>query len=212
MATAPAYLSGFGNEFATEALPGALPVGPEFAAEVPLRALRRAAHRYRVHRAARRQPAQLALPDSSGGGPSTFPAHRQRPPHQRFRRRADAARPAALGSAADAVAADRLRAGSRHDGGQRRPARAVGLRHSRLRRQPLDDTARVLQRRRRDADRAAAGPAALRDRTGRDRRRAAGDRRHPARRALPRRARPTPKPAATSARTSAPRSGCPISA
>ena len=47
---------------------------------------------------------------------------------------------------------------------------------------------------------------------GLDRRRAAGDRRRPARRALPRRAASTARPAATSARTSARHSSCPTSA
>ena len=46
------YQSGFGNGFETEALPGALPVGPQFAAEMRLRALRRAAERLALHRAA----------------------------------------------------------------------------------------------------------------------------------------------------------------
>ena len=50
------YASGFGNEFATEAVAGALPAGPQLAAAGAPRPVRRAAQRDRVHPAARRQP------------------------------------------------------------------------------------------------------------------------------------------------------------
>ena len=50
------YQSGFGNEFATEALAGRAAGRPQLAAALPLRPLRRAAVRHRLHRAARRQP------------------------------------------------------------------------------------------------------------------------------------------------------------
>ena len=53
------YQSGFGNEFATEAVPGALPVGQNCAAAGAARALRRATQRQPLHRAARHQPAHL---------------------------------------------------------------------------------------------------------------------------------------------------------
>ena len=46
------YMSGFGNTFETEALPGALPGRPQLAAEGELRALCRATFRLAVHRAA----------------------------------------------------------------------------------------------------------------------------------------------------------------
>ena len=46
------YQSGFGNQFATEALPGALPAH-EFPAALPLRPVRRAALGHGLHRAAR---------------------------------------------------------------------------------------------------------------------------------------------------------------
>ena len=62
------------------------------------------------------------------------------------------------------------------------------LRDPPVRGQPVDDGPLLLLCRRRTADRAAAGPAADRHRTRPDRRRAAGNRRHPARRALPGRA------------------------
>ena len=47
------YQTGFGNDCATEALPGALPRRPQLAAAVPLRPVRRTAVRHRLHRAAR---------------------------------------------------------------------------------------------------------------------------------------------------------------
>lgn len=66
------YLSGFGNEFSSEALPGALPVGQvgvshaayahprqELPAAVPVRPLRRAALRHRVHRTTGQQPTHV---------------------------------------------------------------------------------------------------------------------------------------------------------
>ena len=61
------YQQGFGNEFASEAVPGALPVGPELAAAGPARPLRGAAQRDRVHPAARGEPADLGVPDHAVG-------------------------------------------------------------------------------------------------------------------------------------------------
>ena len=58
----PGYMSGFGNGFETEALPGALAGRPQLAAEMPLRALCRAALGLALHGAAHRQRALLALP------------------------------------------------------------------------------------------------------------------------------------------------------
>ncbi len=60
-ATPPAYMSGFGNEFETEALAGRFARRPEFAAALRLRALCRAAFRLTLHGAARRKSAVLAL-------------------------------------------------------------------------------------------------------------------------------------------------------
>ena len=51
------YQSGFGNEFATEALPGALPRRPQLAAARAARPVRRADLGHGVHRAARRTTA-----------------------------------------------------------------------------------------------------------------------------------------------------------
>ena len=51
----PGYMSGFGNSFETEALPGALPVGRNSPQTLRLRALCRAALRLAFHRTARRQ-------------------------------------------------------------------------------------------------------------------------------------------------------------
>ena len=57
-----AYLSGFGNGFETEALPGRAPGRAQFAAKMRLRALCRAAQRLAFHRAAGHQRTLLALP------------------------------------------------------------------------------------------------------------------------------------------------------
>ncbi len=55
------YMPGFGNDFETEALPGALPQGQNTSAALRLRPLRRAALRFALHRPARHQRALLAL-------------------------------------------------------------------------------------------------------------------------------------------------------
>ncbi len=73
-------------------------------------------------------------------------------------------------------------------GGNGAPQTHSWLRHSPVRRQPLDATASVLRRRWRTADRAAARYAAAHHRTRPYRARAAGDRSHSARRALSHRA------------------------
>ena len=73
-----AYQSGFGNEFATEALAGALPRRAELAAARALWPVCRAALRHRLHRAARRQPPLLAVSDPARGGARPFRAHRRR--------------------------------------------------------------------------------------------------------------------------------------
>ena len=57
----PGYMSGFGNSFETEALPGALADRAQFAATLRLRALCRAIVRLALHRAARQQRAFLAV-------------------------------------------------------------------------------------------------------------------------------------------------------
>ena len=71
-----------------------------------------------------------------------------------------AAEPPALGPAADADGADRLRRRPGDHRRQRRARRAGGHRGARVPRQPLDGSALLRRRRRRDDDRAAAGRAA----------------------------------------------------
>jgi homogentisate 1,2-dioxygenase len=51
----PGYMSGFGNSFETEALPGALPVGRNSPQRCRLRALCRTIVRLALHGAARQQ-------------------------------------------------------------------------------------------------------------------------------------------------------------
>ncbi len=176
-----AYLSGFGNEFATEAMPGALAGRPQLAAARRVRPVRRAAVGHRLHGAAQPQPALVAVPRAARGGPSPVPRDRHGPLAQPLRRGRDAAEPAALGPDADADRADRLHRRPDDDRRQRR------LRHPPLRVQPLDGGPLLLRRRRRAADRAAGRRAADRDRARHARRGAAGDRRRAARRALSRR-------------------------
>ncbi len=72
----PTYLSGFGNEFASEAVPGALPRGQNAPQVPPLRPLHRAALGHAVHRAARREPAFLAVPHPPVGDAPPVPPHR----------------------------------------------------------------------------------------------------------------------------------------
>ena len=74
------YQSGLGNEFATEALPGALPVGQQLAAAGAVRSVCGAAHGDRVHRAA--QPTTGARGCTASVPAADAPAvspHRQRP-------------------------------------------------------------------------------------------------------------------------------------
>ena len=56
------YQGGFGNHFATEAVPGALPLGRNSPQRVAARPVRRTAVGQRLHRAARREPPHLAVP------------------------------------------------------------------------------------------------------------------------------------------------------
>ena len=112
---------------------------PQLAAARALRPLRRAAERHRVHRAARRQPAQLALPHPAGGDAPAVRAHRRRPHRRPLRRGRGDAEPAALEPDADADRADRLRRRPGDDGGQRRTRGADRRGGAPLRRQPLDE-------------------------------------------------------------------------
>ena len=183
-----AYQSGFGNEFATEALPGALPVGRNSPQRAPYglyaeqlsgtaftapRADNRRIWLYRIRPSAMHEP--FARIDD-GRIVSAFDDVEATPNQLRWNPLPMPSEPT------DFVDGLVTMAGSGGaDGADRRGG-------ARLRREPLDAAARVLRRRRRAADRPAAGPPALRHRARHDRRRAAGDRRHPARRSLSRRA------------------------
>ena len=75
---APGYQSGFGNEFATEAVPGALPLGRNSPQRAPYGLYAEQLSGTRVHRAARRESPHLALPHPPLRGARAFQAHRQR--------------------------------------------------------------------------------------------------------------------------------------
>src|SRR5699024_4971891 len=77
--------------------------GAELAAARRAWSVRRAAVRYRIHRAAACQPAQLVVSHSAGGGAWGVPAVAARALPQPLRRRAAQPRPVALESAAGAV-------------------------------------------------------------------------------------------------------------
>ena len=68
------YQSGFGNEFASEAVEGVLPRGQNSPQKVAHGLYTEQLSGTRVHRAARRQPAHLALSDASLGGAQALPA------------------------------------------------------------------------------------------------------------------------------------------
>ena len=205
------YMSGFGNGFETEALPGALPVGPQLAAEMPLRPLCRAAQRLAVHRAAHHQRALLALshpPDRGALGPVREGRHRP-VAHGAVPRSGHADRADALGPDPDPRRAAVLRRGRAHHHHGRRRRRAGRHGRARLSRHPLDGGRVLLQRRRRDAVRAAAaascgsGPSSASS--------TSSPARSPSSRAASRSgsSSATGRPAAISARTTAARSRCP---
>ena len=141
--------------------PGALPRDAERAAAGAVRPLRRGAERHGVHGAARRQPLDLDLPHPSVDDAQAVQAGRQPADAQRpVQRGAADAEPAALAAAADA----RRRRPTSSTASS--PWAATAIR--RCRRAPPSTCLRptrsmtrpvLLQRRRRDADRAAAGRA-----------------------------------------------------
>ena len=120
------YQSGFGNEFATEAVAGALPVGRNSPQRVAHGLYAEQLSRHRVHRAAPREPPQLAVPHPPGGD-ARRPSRRcaQSRFHNDFDERPGDAGPAALEPAADAGGADRFHRRPVHHGRQRSPGRAA---------------------------------------------------------------------------------------
>ena len=179
-------MPGFGNDFETEALPGALPVGQNSPQRTRLRALRRAAVGLALHGAARHQRALLALPHPPLGAAR---AALQEDRRCRYWKTAPSLgehdlpdRPAALGPGADPEGEAHLPHGHAHHDDGRRRQHAGRHGRARLSRHAVDGERLLLQRRRRDADRAAAGRAALLHRVRPDRGRARRDLRHPARR------------------------------
>ena len=181
------YSSGFGNEFATEAVEGALPVGPQLAAAGAARPVRRTAQRDRVHPAAGREPQIVGVPHpAEREAPRVLADRQQEPKGHAVRRTRTEPEPAALGPAS---AAKRRHAAGLH----RRPVHGRGQRrhqdqsrdgHSPVRGQSLH--ARPLLRRLRR--RAAARPRARRGHPAHRARPDAGqprrDRRRPARHPL----------------------------
>ena len=133
------YQSGFGNEFATEAVPGALPVGRNSPQRAPYGLYAEQLSRHRVHRAARREPAQLAVPHPPGGDARPFEPIDSRPHPQR--------RSATCRRRRTSCAGTRCRCRRQPtdfvDGlvtmaGNGDPQAQTGVRHPPLRRQPLD--------------------------------------------------------------------------
>ena len=158
---------------------------PQLAAARALRPVRRAAHRHRVHRAARRQPRSWLYRIRPSAMHRPFEPMRCEAHRQRLRRRCRRRRTSCAGI--------RCRCRRRRpifvDGlstmaGNGDPAAQTGVAVHLYAANRSMERAQLLQRRRRDAVRAAAGPPSLRHRARRARCRAAGDRRDPARRAL----------------------------
>ncbi|CAM5564823.1 Homogentisate 1,2-dioxygenase [Streptomyces alboniger] len=182
------YLSGFGNEHSSQAVPGALPEGRNSPQRAPPRPVRGTAERLRLHRAARHQPPLLAVPDPAIG------------PRIRLFTRTDNGASAPPPSPSRALPQPpALEPAARARGGHRLPRRPVDARRQRRRRpahrhgrapRPRDASMeRGLQRRRRRAaHRARARRAAAPHRARPARRRARPRRAVPARGPLPRRA------------------------
>ncbi len=163
--------------------------GAQLAAALRLRALCRAALRLAVHRAARQQRAFLALSDPPVGEAfrTLCQSRRRAVAHRAVPRTRTTDRAIALGSGADPDGGQDLSAGrADHDHGRRRQ---YAGRHGRacLSHHQIDGRSALLQCRRRDDVRAAAGQSASRHRIRPDRRRARRDRCDPARREIPRR-------------------------
>ena len=211
MTIAPGYMSGFGNGFETEALPGALPIGrnspqkcayglyAEQLSGSPFTAPRTTNERswlYRIRPTVAHIGASSRRPTSACGA-------RRRAAKWTCRSRRCAGIRSRCRTTPHVVSRRRPH---HHHGGRRRRAG----RHGRacLSRHPLDGGRVLLQCRRRTAVRAAAGRPAALDRVRHHRHRAGRDRGHPARREDPRRAHATGRRAAISARTTAAPSPC----
>ena len=174
-ATPAGYMPGFGNDFETEALPGALPAGQNSPQRTRLRALCRAAVGLALHRAARHQRALLALPHPPVACSTRRSSSRRRCPTGR-RRRASASTTARSGSCAGTRCRSRtstltfltgLRTMTTAGDVNTQAGMAA---HVYLVTQSMERRL-LLQRRRRAAGRAAAGRAALLHRVRHHRRR-----------------------------------------
>ena len=180
-------MSGFGNEFATEAVRDALPHGQNSPQQAPLglyaeqisgtaftapRHANRRSWLYRIRPAAMHHPFEMLQSPHFHNDFDEVPAT---PNQLRW----------------DPLAiprnADRFRRWPVHDGGQRQSGGAVRCRHPRIRREQPHARPLLLQRRCGNGDRAAARPSAHRHGNGRARSAAAGSRGDSARRAFSRR-------------------------
>ena len=182
------YQSGFGNEFATEAVAGALPVGQNAPQQAPLGLYTEqlSGSAFTAPRAA--QPAHLDLSHTPQRDPPSV--RRSTPPDC-----------CAAGRSTKCPPRPTRCAGTPSPSPKRPPISSTGWSPSRATatrpRRPawrstctpptVDAGPLLLQCRWRTAARAAAGTRANRDRTGRDRCRAGRDLRHPARHQVPRR-------------------------
>ena len=206
--SSPATCPGFGNGFETEALPGALPVGRNSPQRCPYGLYAEQLSRLALHGAAHHQRALLALPHPPDGDAlGRVPAGRCRPVAHRARRTRSSCRSRRCAGTRSPIPAEPLSfvEGMRTITTAGDAGAQAGMGAHRLPRHPLDGGRVLLQRRRRDAVRAAAGRPAALDRVRHHRHRARRDRRHPARREDPRRAARTARPAAISARITAAR-------
>ncbi|VWX59860.1 hypothetical protein VARIO8X_20059 [Burkholderiales bacterium 8X] len=159
--------------------------GPQQPAARAARPLSRADLGHRLHRAPAREPPQLAVPPPAFGGLRPLRGvcaidldHRRRPRH-----RLDA-RTDALAPDPDRQSGRRFRRRHPYPGRQRRCRGAERHRRASVPGRPLDGAAGAGQCRRRDAARAAAGPAGHHHRNGRAGREAGRDRAGTARRGL----------------------------
>ena len=185
-ATTLEYQTGFANAFESEAIPGALPLGRNSPQKVPFglyaeqlsgtaftasQDYNRRSWLYRI-RPSVRQGRHSRIDD---GLLRTAPIHEAECPPDQMR----------WDPAAGLRTGRRFRRRARDTrrGGRSRDADRDGL--PRLLRRPFDGGPVLLQRRRRDADRPAAGAAADCDRVRGDPGRAGRDRGHPARHPIP---------------------------